>query len=101
MAATQAISLDSRVSVSTEQVSSELEGEVIILNLAAGAYHGLDQIGARIWQLIQRPERVADVRDALLAEYDVSPQRCERDLLQLLNEMAEVGLLTRYDRAVA
>jgi hypothetical protein len=87
------LSMKSIVRASREQVSSELAGEVIILNLNAGVYHGLDETGARIWQLIQTPTRVADVRDALLSEYDVEADRCGQDLLELLESLSNSGLL--------
>lgn len=91
------LSLDSTVAAASEQVSSELAGEVVILNLKAGVYHGLDSTGARVWELIQQPRKVAEIRDALLAEYDVEPERCERDLLELLADMAGHGLLDVRD----
>jgi hypothetical protein len=94
------VSLGSTVAVAREQISSELAGEVVILNLKAGVYHGLDRTGARVWQLVQQPRRVAEIRDALLAEYDVEPQTCERDLLQFLADMAGQGLLdVRHETA--
>ena len=68
-------SINSIVSVSREQVSSELAGEVVIMNLRRGVYHGLEATGARVWQLIQEPRKVSEIRDALLAEYDVEARQ--------------------------
>lgn len=75
------------------QVSSDLGGEVAILDLKAGVYYGLDEVGARIWSLIQEPRRVDEVRDTLLEEYEVEPERCEHDLIALLQRLAEEGLV--------
>ena len=41
----QRLTPDSIVSASREQISSELAGEIVILNLNAGVYHGLDATG--------------------------------------------------------
>ncbi len=68
-------------------------GETAILNLQTGTYYGLDEVGSRIWSLIQEPVSASEIRDAILREYDVEPDRCERDLLNLLNEMAIEGLV--------
>lgn len=95
------VTIDSIVSISREQVSSELAGDVVILNLAAGVYHGLDATGARVWQLIQQPRRVREVRDFLLCEYDVEADRCERDLLELLEDLAHHGLLEVHAAAAS
>jgi len=75
------------------QVSSRLSDEVVILNLDKGTYHGLEVVGARIWELIQKPMAVREVRDVLLNEYDAEPQRCENDLLALLEELQSHDLL--------
>ena len=78
---------------SKDQVSCDLAGEAAILGLKNGVYYGLDTVGARIWNLIQTPVLVSAVRDAILQEYDVEAERCERDLLDLLQKLAEQGLL--------
>lgn len=87
------ISKHSTVVAAKDQVSSDLGGEVAILDLKAGVYYGLDAVGARVWKLIQEPRVVAKIRDTLLLEYDVEPERCERDLLALLQQLADEGLL--------
>jgi Coenzyme PQQ synthesis protein D (PqqD) len=87
------IALASRIVLSKDQVSCDLAGEAAILNVKSGVYFGLDPIGARIWHLIKQHGRVDAVRDAILAEYDVEPARCEADLLALLSRMAEAGLI--------
>ncbi len=80
-----------------DQVSSDLMGEVAILDLKAGVYYGLDDVGARIWNLIQEPKAVSEIRDTLLQEYDVEADRCERDLLALLQRLADEGLVEVED----
>jgi len=80
-----------------DQVSSNLDGEAAILNLKNGVYYGLDPVGARIWSLIQEPTTVAELRDAIVEEYEVEPDRCERDLLALLRDLAAEGLIEVRD----
>ena len=87
------VSGDSTVVAAKDQVSSDLGGEVAILDLKAGVYYGLDTVGARIWSLIQEPRTVNEIRDILLEEYEVEPERCERDLLVLLQRLADESLI--------
>jgi hypothetical protein len=87
------VSGSSTVVAAKDQVSSDLGGEVAILDLKAGVYYGLDAVGARIWSLIEEPRTVNEIRDILLEEYDVEPERCERDLLALLRRLADEGLV--------
>ena len=84
---------ESRVVVSKEQVACDLEGETAILNLKNSVYYGLDPIGARVWQLIQEPTTLAQIRDVLKGEYDVDAARLEADIRDLLQQLAEQGLV--------
>jgi hypothetical protein len=87
------LSVHSIVVATSEQVSCHLGEESAILNLKNTVYYGLDPVGARIWNLLQQPQTVGDLRDALLAEYEVDTDRCERDLLGLLEKMLDEGLI--------
>lgn len=81
------------VAAAKDQVSCSLGAEAAILNTKQGIYYGLDPVGAQIWQLLQTPCKVADIRAALVREYDVEPERCQRDLQDLLSELLEAGLI--------
>jgi hypothetical protein len=93
------ITPSSIVVAAQDQVSSDLSGEAVILNLATGVYYGLDDVGARIWGLLRQPCSVDVIRDAIVGEYDVDPDRCERDLLALLQELAAARLIEVKDVA--
>ncbi len=54
-------------------------------------------MGARVWNAVQQPAVVADIRDLILVEYDVDPDRCERDLLALLADLRDKGLIEVRD----
>lgn len=71
-----------------EQISCDLSGEAVILQLQTGVYYGLNPVGARIWELVQQPKTISQIRDALAAEYAVDPQTCERDVRRLVEDMA-------------
>lgn len=75
------------------QVSCDLDQGIAILGLESGKYYGLDVVGARIWELIQTPAPVVEIHRALLRQFDVPPARCEKDLLALLSELIDEGLV--------
>jgi coenzyme PQQ synthesis protein D (PqqD) len=76
-----------------DQVSCTLGTEAAILSLKSGVYYGVDEVGARIWSLLQKPCSVEALREAIIDEYDVEPERCERDLLALLEQLHAEGLI--------
>jgi len=92
--------LDTVVRAGTEQVAAEVEDGVVILNLRDDVYYGLDRVGRRVWALVQAPRTMREIRDTLLAEYEVDPDECERDLRDLLVDLAARGLV-EVDRPAA
>ena len=89
----KSISPESIVVASKDQISCDLAGEAAILELKSGTYFGLDEVGATVWNLIARPRRVIEIRDALLSQYDVEAERCGRELIELLGALHETGLI--------
>lgn len=88
------IPLASRAQIKEDVVLSQaLAGEMVLLNLATGAYFGLDPVGTRIWQLIQEHSHLQHVLALLLEEFDVEEECCRTDLLQLVSTLCSHGLL--------
>lgn len=96
------VSINSIVVATKEQASSDVDGEAVLLNLQSGVYYGLNSVGANIWNLLQEPKRVSEIRDFILAKYQkVEAQQCDRDILALLQEMETEGLIEVKDEAIA
>ena len=74
-------------------VSADLEGEAVILDTDAGEYYGLNEVGARIWSLLQEPMTFDELVNTLLGEYAVERDQCEREAERLLGQMAEKNLI--------
>ena len=78
---------------SQDQVSAEVDGQVIVLAMEQGAYFGLDDIASEIWRRIADPRPVADLCSDLCAEYDGTVSQVEDDTRALLSEMLDQGLI--------
>lgn len=85
--------LTDRVRIPQEVLARQVGEETVMLDLAKGAYFGLDPIGARVWQLLAEGKTLADACDAIVEEYDVSREDAERDLLALAAELLAQGLI--------
>lgn len=81
------------VVASKEQVYCELGDETAILGLKNSVYYGLNPVGARVWGLLQHPRSVGEIRDAIVSEYEVTAERFESDLIDLLQQMLREGLV--------
>ena len=91
------MTLQSTIRASSDQVSSDLNGEAAILNLKSGVYFGLDPVGSTVWRMLAKPTTIGAVRDAMLSRYEVEAEQCERDLLELLTKLSQHGLVTICD----
>ncbi|MGH9668630.1 MAG: PqqD family protein [Terriglobales bacterium] len=87
------ISKDTTVVAIQDQVSCVVGEEAVILHLKDGTYYGLNAVGATVWNLIQQPRTVAELRDSVLRQYEVERSQCEQDLTRLLQELTEAGLI--------
>ena len=93
---------DERTVVASQaQISSEVSSDAVILNLSSGVYFSLNRVGSRIWELIQEPRSVREVRDTLVGEFDVDPERCQQDIVSLLEELDAKGLVEFSDGTTA
>jgi len=89
-----ALSLDATVQIPDDVVFRELDGEAVILNLESGMYFGLDEIGTRIWQLLDLHKSLRKTLEALEAEFDAPAERLESDLTTFVGTLQAKGLLT-------
>jgi len=91
------ISNDSIVVAVKSQVSCQVGAETVVLHFDKGLYFGLNEVGTLIWNQVQQPRKAQGIRDAILREYEVSNEQCERELLTLLGELSENGLVQIRD----
>ena len=77
-----------------DQAYVTLGDEAILLHTKSRDYFGLTGVAGRIWELIQQRSSVSEIVAALLSEYDVTPDDCERDVERLLSQLTSAGLIT-------
>jgi hypothetical protein len=86
------ITLDTHISIPETVYTQEVGEETILLDTQGGRYFSLDPVGTRIWQLLRQHGALRPVYETILAEYDVTPERLEADLLGLVEKMTDKGL---------
>jgi hypothetical protein len=87
------LSINSRVVATRDHVSCTLEGEAVILSLNDCVYYGLNEVALAIWELIQKPAFVWEIRDEIVRQFQVESDSCERDTLNLLRLLEDSSLL--------
>jgi hypothetical protein len=68
--------------------------EVVLLNVDSSEYHNLNDVGTRMWQVLEESADVASAYQVLCATYDVDEDKLHDDLGAFIQELIEKGLLT-------
>jgi hypothetical protein len=87
------IGQDSIVHWSTEAVATEVNDEVVLMNLVRDRCYGLGNTGSDIWRKLREPIQVSDLVTELQTTYEAPPGQIESDVLRTLREFAEEGLI--------
>ncbi len=80
-----------------DQLFSEIDGEVVMLSVENSEYYGMDKVGSRIWQLIEKPISLKELIGMLLDEYEVTEEQCTKDTLMFLEQLMEKDLVEISD----
>jgi len=88
------ISFSERVVVPSNILVRFMDQESVLLNLNTERYFGLDSVGTRMWQLLTSSPSVETAYNQLMDEFDVNPQILRSNLSDLLDHLAENGLIT-------
>ncbi|MER8622375.1 PqqD family protein [Mesorhizobium sp. M0478] len=86
-----------RVSASEDAVACEFGNGLALLDMRSNIYYSLNSVGAYIWELIQEPRPISEIRSAVLDRYNVDPERCKADVDGLLKGLADAGLARLHD----
>jgi hypothetical protein len=78
---------------SPDVVFRDLDGEAVILDLASGTYFGLNDVGTRVWQLVEFGKDAAEIVDVVASEYDADRETIARDVGRLLDQLASRRLI--------
>lgn len=87
------LSLDTVVARRAEPLTAAVDGELVMLDPRNSRYFGLDSVGHRIWELLERPQSVGALCAALEARFDVTAEACRADVLAFLEQLADAELV--------
>ncbi len=53
----------------------------------------LNEVAARIWELIDGTMKVKEIKDKIVEEFEVTPQQAEKDLIEYLKQLEKIGAI--------
>jgi hypothetical protein len=90
----EAIGPSTRASVPKHVLIQEIAGQSAILDLQADKYYGLDDVATDVWRAVTSGSTVAEGIDSVAALYEVEYERLQKDVLELLEKLRGLGLLS-------
>lgn len=78
-------------------VARNVGGEMVLVDMQSGMYHGLNAVGVIIWEQLDGERSLADISAALAADFpDVPAETLQADSLSLLQALLDHGLVVAH-----
>ena len=81
------------LSRNSEIISSKIDNETVMMDIDFDKYYGLEEVGTRIWELLETQISFEELCRSLVGEFDVSLEQCENDIKPFLHELIEQKML--------
>jgi hypothetical protein len=87
------ITPSSIVTRSDSPLSTTVDGHLVLMEMNAQFFFGLDDIATDVWGRLEQPIAVSDLCAACISDFTGDPQVIEADILRLLETLADHGLV--------
>lgn len=81
------------VTRTAELIQTDVDGDLMALDVAQGNCFGFNATAARVWQLTEPPRSIDAIVDVLTGEFDVDRDACEAAVIGLIGDMADRKLV--------
>ncbi len=76
-----------------EILSSDMDGETVMMSVENSEYYSLSPVGTRIWEIVEKEITYKDLISKLMSEYSVDEKTCKTDTEEFINELINKGLI--------
>lgn len=78
-------------------ITSEVDGEIMLITIDTGAYFGLNRIGSEIWRLAAEPIALEAISAALKSRFNADPTQIDQQATEFVADLVAKGLLLIAD----
>ncbi|MDX8378197.1 MAG: lasso peptide biosynthesis PqqD family chaperone [Mariprofundales bacterium] len=83
------INLNNTVRRHPEIVHNDMDGEIVMMSVKNGSYFGLNNVGSKIWEMLEQEMSGQQICEKLLEQFDVTEQQCHDEVILFLEKMSE------------
>jgi hypothetical protein len=84
-----------RIRPTRDVLVAEQDGTAVLLDLRREVFHGLDEVGTRIWRGLESGVTPSSIAEDLAAEYDAPAAAVRADVARFVDELLDRGLVER------
>ena len=88
------INLNTIINKNLEIDDTDLDGEKVMMNLDKGEYFMMNEVGSRIWELIEGNTSIVNIIETLTNEYQVDEETCENTVMEFLGRLNNADLIS-------
>lgn len=88
------ISLENIVTQKNGLDATDMDGEIVMMDIEKGKYYSFNEVGSRIWNIIEKPIMVKQIVSILLDEFEVDEKTCETSVFSFLSGIYNDELIT-------
>jgi hypothetical protein len=86
------LTLETRLVHNSRVIYRVIDGEAVLVDPAIGKVRVLNELGGRVWELLDGQRNLAEIIALICQEYEAQPDEVERDVLTFLDELTRKGL---------
>jgi Coenzyme PQQ synthesis protein D (PqqD) len=87
------ITLDTIIQRKIDVLTSDLDGEKVMMSIEKGEYYGLGKTGTFIWDNIENPIKIMALIDLITENYIINKNKCFADIAPFIMDLIEKELI--------
>lgn len=87
------ITTNTTIQRNNEILTSDLDGEKVMMSIKFSEYYGLGKTGSFIWDNIEKPIKICDLIDLITDKFNVEKEKCYNDISPFINDLVEKELI--------
>ena len=86
--------LDVTPTPNPEVIGRSIDNEAVLVLPQTGKVKVLNEVGARIWELIDGSRNVRGIAESLCAEFDVPAATAQQDAVEFITDLVDRNIVT-------
>lgn len=87
------LSLNTTIYRNPESVFSDIDGDVVMMDIKSGHYLGLNTVASQIWYLLEQPLTVSVLIERLSEQFEAPHEQIENDVQIFIQDLVAQQLI--------